>query len=98
MAWNAPGEMAVALKPHTVECPNSVFFIARTEFLRAVISQLPREATLEFIGPWLAMLARGRKERVGYSPLITATAPAGFDCEMRPSQPERSAYLALLNK
>jgi glycosyltransferase involved in cell wall biosynthesis len=98
MAWNAPGEMAIALKPHTVECPNSAFFIARIEFLRDMIPQLPREATLEFIGPWLALLARGRKERVGYSPLIAATAPAGFDCEMHPSHQERAAYLALLNQ
>jgi glycosyltransferase involved in cell wall biosynthesis len=98
IAWNTPGEMALALKPHTVSCPNSAFFIVRTEFLRASLSKLPREATLEFIGPWLAMLAHREGRRVGYSPLIAVEAQAKFDCLMNPSDQERLAYLAFRNK
>ncbi len=98
MAWNDPGEMALALKPHTVNCPNSAFFIARTEFLRAALSQLPREATLEFIGPWLAILAKRQSLRVGYSPLIAADARMGLDCAMHPSAQELAAYIAFRNQ
>jgi hypothetical protein len=98
IAWQTPGEMAFALKPHTVNSPNSAFFIARTEFLRTALSKFPREATLEFIGPWLAMLAHRQGHRVGYSPLIAADAMAGFDCVMNPSDRERLAYLAFQNK
>ncbi|MGD0463541.1 MAG: glycosyltransferase [Tepidisphaeraceae bacterium] len=98
MAAQAPGEMALTLKPHTVNCPNSAFFVARTEFLRGALARLPREATLEFIGPWLAMFAHEQGHRVGYSPLVAADARAGFDCVMRASDEERRAYLALQSK
>jgi Glycosyl transferase family 2 len=98
MAAHDPGEMALALKPHTVNCPNSAFFIARTEFLRGALTTLPPEATLEFIGPWLAMFAHERGQRVGYSPLIVAIASAGFDCAMGASDKERRAYLAFQSK
>ncbi len=98
MAAQEPGEMALALKPHTVNCPNSAFFVARAEFLRAALASLPREATLEFLAPWLARFAHGQGHRVGYSPLIAADVPAGFDCAMRASDQERRAYLGFQNK
>jgi hypothetical protein len=98
MAWNDPGVMALALKPHTVDCPNSAFFIVRADFLRSAVSKLPREATLEFIGPWLAMLAQREGHRIGYSPLIAAGVSAGSDCAMNPSDEERAAYLTFRNR
>jgi len=98
MAAHDPGEMALALKPHTVNCPNAAFFVARTEFLRGALARLPRDATLQFIGPWLAKLAHRQGQRVGYSPLIAADAPAGLDCAMHASDEERSAFLAFQNK
>jgi hypothetical protein len=59
---------------------------------------LPREATLELLGPWLAAFAHRQNHRVGYSPLVTADARAGFDCVMNPSDEERRAYLNFRNK
>jgi Glycosyl transferase family 2 len=98
MAAHDPGEMALALKPHTVNGPNSAFFVARTEFLRWALPRLPQEATLHFIGPWLAMFAHQQGQRVGYSPLIAAVAAAGFDCAVGVSGAERHAYLAFQSK
>ncbi len=98
MLAHEPGAFAIALKPQTVECPNSAYFIARTEFLRTVLAELPREATLELLGPWLAAFAHRQNHRVGYSPLVTADARAGFDCVMNPSDEERRAYLNFRNK
>jgi len=87
-----PGELALALKPHTIESPNSAFFVARTAFLQHAIAQIPQQATIQFLGPWLALLARSNRRRVAFSPLLSANARSGFDCLMQPSPEERSAY------
>jgi glycosyltransferase involved in cell wall biosynthesis len=89
-----PGEYALALKPQTVELPNSAFFLARTDFLRDALAQLPPTATLAYLGPWLALVARRQNLRTGFSPLIQADARPYLDVQMTTTPEERAAYHA----
>jgi glycosyltransferase involved in cell wall biosynthesis len=94
MLANEPGEMAMALKPHTVEVAGSAFFAARTDFLKAVIFEIPAVATPATLGFWLSVAAKRRAMRVGCSPLLSADAEPGFDCLTRLSDQERALYRA----
>jgi hypothetical protein len=95
MFAHEPGDMALALKPHTVESVNGAFFAARTAFLRQALMRLPLDrVTLPYLGAWLARLTQKSGRRIGYSPLLSADARPGFDCIPTPSADERAAFLA----
>jgi hypothetical protein len=92
MFSHEPGEMAMALKPHTVQVAGSAFFAAKADFLKAAVRNVPAVATPATFGFWLSLAAQEKGLRVGYSPLLSADAEPGFDCLTRLSDDERALH------
>lgn len=70
-----PGAFALALKPHSVSGVDSSFFIGTTAFLRTALHEIGSAASWQGLGAWLGAQAKLQKQRVGYSPLISALRP-----------------------
>jgi hypothetical protein len=87
-----PGYYAFSLKPHLTDAVSGRLVFVRRAWLAESLARLPEPATLSLLGGWLGVLAAAGDRQIAYSPIITATCPAGHACTETCTADERAAF------
>ncbi len=85
-----PGYFAQMWKQRSVSAVSTQFAVVKAKFLLEVLNDLPREASLPFLGAWAGAHARRTGKRVVYSPFLSGVSE--LDWETLVGASELSAF------
>lgn len=85
-----PGYFGQIWKQRSVDAVSTRFAVIKARFLLELLTQLPAEASLEFLGAWAGLYAHEMRQRIVYSPFLSGTTELEWDQLV--SDGERTAF------
>lgn len=85
-----PGYFGQIWKQRSVDAVSTRFAVIKARFLLELLTQLPAEASLEFLGAWAGLYAHELRQRIVYSPFLSGTTELEWDQLV--SDGERTAF------
>lgn len=83
---NDPGYFAQMWKQHSVSAISTQFAVIRARCLVDVLSSIPRDATVAFLGAWIGAYALRAQKRIVYSPFLSGVSDLNWDTLVRPEE------------